>query len=153
MSLVSSSLPYFSLVRSSLVYSREYQKAYCLDSQCASQRGPFNQDFILLQVAMQKTHSNLSTLVHTFLFFFLARTLLVHQPLHLINGVSRSPVTESSKKRIMKTTSQCEFGCCLTFSFVVILTEVMDHTFRKGRISIYSALTSFFYITTGFYLF
>lgn len=56
-------------VRSSLVYSGEYQKAYCLDSQCASQRGPFNQDFILLQVTMQKTHSNLSTLVHTFFFF------------------------------------------------------------------------------------
>ena len=86
-------------------------------------------------------------------FFSLARTLLVHQPLHLINGVSRSPATESTKKGTMKTTSQCGFGCCLTFSLVVILTEVMDHMFRKGRVSIYSELTSFFYITAGFYLF
>lgn len=78
MSLVSSSLPYFSLVRSSLVYSREYQKAYCLDSQCASQRGPVHQDFILLQDCFKwprRKHTVTYLLLSIPFFFFSSDSL------------------------------------------------------------------------------
>lgn len=94
---VSSPLPYGRLVLSSLVYSREYQGAYSLDSQCCFSKGSLQpRCHGASSGCLQKIHSNLFTVVHT--FFPLAQNLLAHQPLHLTNGVSCSPAADSSKK-------------------------------------------------------